>query len=181
MPQFTLYAPDITCDHCIATIERTVQAQDGARFLTGDIEGRRFAIEVDRGATLDAVATALAEAGYPLGNAIELPASATESNASRPATPSYRVTPSDVGAEINYDCPCGCTAGFAFNRGLASQEPESCSCGRTMLVGRDAAERLRPALQGTGEYTFDIQMVTMPWGQPFKAALAIPVEESVAH
>lgn len=180
MPQITLYAPDITCDHCIATIERTVHAQDGARFVTGDIESRRFSIEVDRGATLDALAAALAEAGYPLGDATEVRASAAQGNASRPTAPSYRVTPSDTGAEINYDCPCGCTAGFAFNRALASQEPESCCCGRTMLVGHDAADRLRPALQGTGEYTFDIQMVTMPWGQPIETALAIPAEGS-AH
>jgi copper chaperone len=180
MPQLTLYAPDITCEHCIATIERAVQAQDGARFLTGDIEGRRFSIEVDHGAAIDAVAAALAEAGYPLGDALTAPASAAQADRSRPAAPTYRVKPSDAGAEINYDCPCGCTAGFAFNRALASQEPESCCCGRTMLVGRDAAERLRSAVEGAGEYTFDIQTVTMPWGQPFEAALAIPVDES-AH
>ena len=29
--QVTLYAPDVTCDHCIASIERAVGTVEGAR------------------------------------------------------------------------------------------------------------------------------------------------------
>ena len=75
MPQMTLYAPDITCDHCIATIRETVDSIDGARFLSGDPSSRQFAIEVASGAVLDAVSAALAGVGYPLGDAAA-PASA---------------------------------------------------------------------------------------------------------
>jgi copper chaperone CopZ len=179
--QITLYAPDISCDHCIATIERTVGAHEGARFLSGNIEARRFSIDVEAGVVLDAVAVALAAEGYPLGPADEALEGVTQSAASASAPPVYRVKPSDAGAEINYDCPCGCVAGFAYNRALAAQDPESCCCGRTMLVGREATASLRTALEGTGEYTFDIQTVTMPWGQPVEAALAVPVEPPSEH
>jgi len=176
MLQVTLYAPDISCDHCIATIERVVSSQEGARFVSGDIEGRRFAVELDEGRTLDALAPALAAEGYPLGPAVD--AASEQRAVSDAGAPSYRVTPTDAGAEINYDCPCGCVAGFAFNRAVSAAEPESCCCGRTMLVGRTAEERLRGTLAKAEAYDFDVQMVTMPWGQPMEVALAIPGQPS---
>lgn len=177
MPQLTLYAPDITCDHCIATIESTVQAQAGARFLGGNVEARRFSIEVDRGAVLDALSVALAAEGYPLGDAAGPDArDAGHAEGAGSIAPVYRVTSSDAGAEINYDCPCGCVAGFAFNRATAKQEPESCCCGRTMLAGRNASERLQSPVGDAGDFAFDIQTFTMPWGQPVEAALAIPAQ-----
>jgi hypothetical protein len=43
-----------------------------------------------------------------------------------------------------------------------------------MLVGRAASERLRSYLGTAGSYEFDLQTVTMPWGQPLEAALATP-------
>jgi hypothetical protein len=178
MPQLTLYAPDITCDHCIATIERTVQACADARFIGGNVEGKRFSVEILRGAVLDDLAIALAAEGYPLGDAVESEGQPAPARTNVPGghTPAYRVTPSNAGAEINNDCPCGCVAGFAFNRALAEQEPESCCCGRTMLVGRHAVNRLQAHLHGVGHFAFDVQTVTMPWGQPIEAALAIPAE-----
>lgn len=69
MPQVTLFAPDVTCDHCIATIQKTVATVDGATFIEGDPDSKSFAIEVSEGAVLDRVATALAAEGYPLGPA----------------------------------------------------------------------------------------------------------------
>jgi copper chaperone CopZ len=182
MPQLTLYAPDISCDHCIATIRRTVEAQPGARFLAGDIEQKRFSVEVDGGAALDALALALAEEGYPLGDAgAEAPAHGDHDAgaASGPTHPEYRVTATAAGADVNYDCPCGCTAGFAYDRAMAEQAPESCCCGRTMLVGRHAGERLLESLHGAGDFQpLDIQTVAMPWGQPLEAALATPAVSS---
>lgn len=176
MLQVTLYAPDISCDHCLATIERVVSARDGARFVAGDVEGRRFTVEVDAGDVLDSLAPALAAEGYPLGPAVD---HASEYRAPADAgAPSYRVTPTDAGAEINYDCPCGCVAGFAYNRAVAEAEPESCCCGRTMLVGRAAEERLRRGLPATETYGVDVQTLTMPWGQPLEVALAVPGQAS---
>lgn len=177
MLQVTLFAPDITCEHCIATIERTVSGEADARFLSGSIEGRNFAVEVAGGAVLDRIADALAAEGYPLGPALTLDAATSERGAEG-GPPVYRITPTDVGAEVNYDCPCGCVAGFAFNRAVADAEPESCCCGRTMLVGRAADGRLRAALTDPDAYRFDIQTLTMPWGQPIEAVLAIPAESA---
>jgi copper chaperone CopZ len=180
MPQLTLYAPAIHCDHCIATIRRTVDAQPGARFLDGNWETRSFDIEIDSGAVLDAVAAALSAEEYPLGDAESAAAAIAATGggavAEGPTHPSYRVTRTEAGADLNYECPCGCTAGFAFDRSQAEQAPESCCCGRMMLVGARAAERLRGALDESAHYPVDVQTVTMPWGQPMEAALATPHE-----
>lgn len=176
MPQVTLYAPAIHCEHCIETIKRIVNAQAGGRFLAGDIPGRRFSVEVDRWDRLDAVGTALAAEEYPLGEAADVETPAVTVAAVSGAThPEYRVKRSDAGAEVNYDCPCSCVAGFAFNRAQADQEPESCCCGRTMLVGARAADRLRASLDDPASYyDIDVQTAAMPWGQPFDVALATP-------
>ena len=88
--------------------------------------------------------------------------------------PSYVVTRTDLGADVNYQCPCGCYAGFAFDRSVASQLPESCCCGRTMLVGTGASDRLLAALPDAESYGLDEQPVTMPWGQVLPVALATP-------
>ncbi len=179
MPQLTLYAPAIHCEHCIATIQKAVEAQPGARFVDGDIEGRRFSVDLERGSILDALAEALAAEGYPLGDAesVARPAAAALTLELSGTHPAYRVTPADFGAELNYDCPCGCVAGFAFDRSKADPAPESCCCGRTMLVGARAEERLRAALEASN-YFFDVQTVTMPWGQQLESALATPREPS---
>ena len=80
--QMTLYAPDITCDHCIATIGKAVAGVEGARFIAGDPDAKTFAVEVASGAVLDRVAETLAAEGYPLGDA---PASGTPAPAPAPA------------------------------------------------------------------------------------------------
>lgn len=175
--QITLYAPAITCDHCVSTIQRTVDTTVGARFLAGNADARRFSIEIAGGDVLEAVAMALAAEGYPLGDAAEAEPSAEAHDGGKVTRPAYRVTPTDAGAEINYDCPCGCTAGFALNRATAAQEPESCCCGRTMLAGRDAESRLRGEIGDVEAFGFDRQTLAMPWGQPVEVALATPAAQ----
>ena len=88
--------------------------------------------------------------------------------------PEYITTATSVGADVNYQCPCGCYAGFAFDRSVAEQDPESCCCGRTILVGREATSRLGTFLADPSTYALDEQTVTMPWGQPLPVALATP-------
>jgi copper chaperone CopZ len=173
--QLTLSSPNITCEHCIATIERTVNGLDGARFLHGNDVFQTFAIEVDSGAVLDAVSAALAAEGYPLGEAGAAPA-AEHAPDDASWVPTYRVTRTEAGADVNYACPCSCDAGFALDRAKAAQDPESCCCGRQILVGRDAEARLRAALPSPSDFRFDVQTVEMPWGQPLSVALAVPVE-----
>jgi len=173
--QLTLSSPEITCAHCIATIQKTVDGIDGARFISGDWETRRFAIEVASGSLLDAVTGALEAEGYPLGEADVPAGGAGPVEDAHDWQPLYRVTSTSVGADVNYACPCSCDAGFALDRSKAEQSPEHCCCGRTILVGNDAEERLRSALAEPETYAFDVQTVTMPWGQPVQAALAIPI------
>jgi copper chaperone CopZ len=174
--QVTLYAPDVTCEHCIATIEKAVGTVEGATFVSGDPDGMSFIVEVESGGVLDAIAAATAAEGYPLG---EAPAQHDHSSPDDPNwVPAYRVTATELGADVNYDCPCGCDAGFAFNRSQAEQHAESCCCGRQLLVAPAGAEAaLRGDLEGNG-YRFNLQTVTMPWGQPMEAAIAIPTSGS---
>ena len=173
MTQMTLYSPEITCEHCIATIQQAVDGVDGARFLHGDPDRRLFAVDIGSGAVLDAVTAALGAEGYPLGDAASAPPAA-DSATDAGWKPEYRVTRTDAGADVNYSCPCSCDAGFAFDRSHAEHDSESCCCGRRIMVGVDAEARLRAELDGPGGYEFDVQRVAMPWGQPLEVALATP-------
>lgn len=69
MPQqtVTLIAPNISCDHCLASIEKAVTALPGVRFLAGDAAARQVTLEFDpASAALGSIEQAMAEAGYPV-------------------------------------------------------------------------------------------------------------------
>jgi copper chaperone CopZ len=173
--QVLLSSPEITCEHCIETIRGVVDGSEAARFMAGDPDARTFVLEIGSGAALDRLAVSLAEAGYPLG-AIETSEGDAHPRLTadwRPA--SYRVEKTAVGANVNYDCYCGCDAGFALDRSQADQATESCCCGNHMLVGAGAAERILAKLDDAAQYRVDVQQATMPWGQPVDVALAIPL------
>ncbi|MBN8291859.1 heavy-metal-associated domain-containing protein [Rhodobacter sp. NTK016B] len=59
----TYHIPDMSCGHCKATIETTIQALDPAARIDFDMAARRISVE----STLDAVQiqAALGQAGYP--------------------------------------------------------------------------------------------------------------------
>jgi len=174
--QMLLSSPEITCDHCIATIRRVAEATDGVAFLSGDPDRRTFVVDVDGGAALDRLDAALAAEGYPLGDVGAEPQE-TQSAKSPDWTPTaYRVERTDVGANVNYDCYCGCDAGFALDRSQADQQTESCCCGNHILVGIDAGSRITAKLDDASAYRVDVQTTTMPWGQPIEVAVAIPIE-----
>jgi len=172
--QVMLSSAEITCEHCIETIRKTVEAS-GATFVGGDADARTFVVDVATGAALDELSNALADAGYPLGEV-----GATSGHASGTLTPdwrpaAYRIEKSEVGANVNYDCYCGCDAGFALDRSQVDQATESCCCGNHIFVGPGAASRITSKLEDPGSYRIDAQTVTMPWGQPMDVALAIPL------
>ncbi len=186
MPQMTLYAPDITCDHCIATIKTAATGIEGVRFIAGDPDARSFRLDVPSGAALDALAVALADEGYPLGGpedapsggGMAVPMASMPSNVTmlpmagaKPAfVPTYRPQASPAGADVVYSCPCGSTTEvFHYDRSRTEQAPHAC-CNHQVLIAPDAAARLR-ALDGY--QVIDVQTVTMPWGQPMEAAMAI--------
>lgn len=67
MPEVTLEAPDISCDHCIGSIEKAVTKLAGVRFISGDPEKKAVTIEYDPSqATMDEIAATMEEEGYPL-------------------------------------------------------------------------------------------------------------------
>ncbi len=175
MPQMTLFAPDVTCDHCIATIRQTVEGVEGARFLDGDPDTRSFAVDLAQGAVLDRLSEALAAEGYPLGPAEPLRATGAGSTnvtfeaAPKAFAPQYTVEKSAEGASITYNCPCGSTTEhYTYDRSKAEQDLGSC-CDHHLLVQPGAGERLRALKPG---YDVDVQTIEMPWGQPVEAAFA---------
>lgn len=58
-----LKVPDMSCDHCVATISKTVRALDGEATVKADLGTQTVSIDskVDR----QKIAVALEEAGYP--------------------------------------------------------------------------------------------------------------------
>ncbi len=67
MQKATLEAPDISCDHCIQSIQKAVTKLPGVQFIAGDPEGKRVTVEYDPAAvSLDAIEQAMEEEGYPV-------------------------------------------------------------------------------------------------------------------
>lgn len=67
MEQATLEAPDISCDHCIQSIQKAVEALPGARFVSGDPAAKQVTVEFDPSQTpLSDIEVALEEEGYPV-------------------------------------------------------------------------------------------------------------------
>lgn len=66
MPRAVLEAPDISCDHCIMTIEKAV-TKLGAQFVSGDPETKIVTLEYDPDSvSLEAIEAAMEEEGYPV-------------------------------------------------------------------------------------------------------------------
>jgi copper chaperone len=67
MSEVTFESPEITCDHCIGTIEKAVTKLDGVRFISGDPEMKTVKIEYDPAAVkIEAIQSAMEEEGYPV-------------------------------------------------------------------------------------------------------------------
>jgi copper chaperone len=67
MTKVTLEAPDISCDHCIASIQKAVTTLSGVQFLEGDPGKKQVTLEYDASvAKLEAIESAMAEEGYPV-------------------------------------------------------------------------------------------------------------------
>lgn len=66
METITFNAPDISCGHCVATVEQEVGKVDGVQSVTADADSRDVNVSYDASRTdLSAIASALKEAGYP--------------------------------------------------------------------------------------------------------------------
>ena len=67
MEKATLEAPDISCGHCIMSIEKAVTKLPGVRFVSGDPERKQVVVEYDSSTVeLGAIERAMEEEGYPV-------------------------------------------------------------------------------------------------------------------
>ena len=67
MERTTLEAPDISCEHCIMSIEKAVTKLPGVRFVSGDPERKQVIVEYDSSTVdLGAIERAMEEEGYPV-------------------------------------------------------------------------------------------------------------------
>ena len=65
--QTVLTAPDISCGHCVATINRAVGGRDGVSRVEADEATKQVRVEYDpERVSLAEIQTAMAEEGYPV-------------------------------------------------------------------------------------------------------------------
>jgi mercuric transport protein len=66
MQTITLNAPDISCGHCVATVEKALGQIDGVAAVKADADSKDVNVTWDDEKTdLNAISAALDEAGYP--------------------------------------------------------------------------------------------------------------------
>ena len=63
----TLEAPDISCAHCLQTIQEAVDKLAGVHFVSGDTDTKVVIVEYDAAqADLDLIERAMEDEGYPV-------------------------------------------------------------------------------------------------------------------
>lgn len=63
----TLESPEISCDHCIQTIHKAVEALPGVHFVSGEPERKQVTVEYDPDQTpLDQIEAVMEVEGYPV-------------------------------------------------------------------------------------------------------------------
>lgn len=77
-------------------------------------------------------------------------------------------------SHVNYQCPCGCTAGLMYDREQGSEHLGMCCCGRLLWVGADAEATVRASFAEGRTYQLEHGEVGLPWGESVPAVLAVP-------
>lgn len=63
----SMTAPDISCAHCVATVQETVGALPGVETVTASADTKVVDVRFDAArTTVDQIAAALDDAGYPV-------------------------------------------------------------------------------------------------------------------
>ncbi len=63
----TLTSPDISCGHCVASVQGAVGALDGVQRVAADADTKQVAVNFDPArVSLPQIEAALSEAGYPV-------------------------------------------------------------------------------------------------------------------
>lgn len=57
--------PDISCGHCVATIERELKLVDGVESVKAELDARRVTVQTRDDSVLPVVEATLVEIGYP--------------------------------------------------------------------------------------------------------------------
>ncbi len=71
----TLVAPDISCAHCVSTIEEEIGGLTGVQSVMADLATKHVTVAYDEADISQAqLEAALADAGYPVGHAGQAPA-----------------------------------------------------------------------------------------------------------
>jgi len=65
MESKTFRVPNISCHHCVMTIQRELGALEGVTRMEGDVETKTVTVEWKSPATWDQIAATLAEINYP--------------------------------------------------------------------------------------------------------------------
>ena len=67
LEQITVTAPDISCGHCVATVQQAVGELAGVRTVTANADTQQVAITFDPGqVSVTQIESTLDEAGYPV-------------------------------------------------------------------------------------------------------------------
>lgn len=61
----TLHVPNISCGHCVMTIQRELEEMDGVHGVEGDAEKMQITVSWDVPATLERIKATLEEIHYP--------------------------------------------------------------------------------------------------------------------
>lgn len=61
----TYHVPNISCDHCVGTIERELKSVEGLKSVKAELETKSVTVEVDAEEVLAEVEKLLEEIGYP--------------------------------------------------------------------------------------------------------------------
>ncbi len=61
----TLNVPNISCHHCVNTIQRELGQVKGVAEVHADVQTKQVSVKVDSPATLETVLKTLREIGYP--------------------------------------------------------------------------------------------------------------------
>ncbi len=63
----TLLAPDISCGHCVSTVQEALSKHEGVKLAMANAETKFVDVDFDPSVTtVEQLSTTLAEAGYPV-------------------------------------------------------------------------------------------------------------------
>lgn len=68
MSSKTYNVPNISCGHCVATIERELDAVPGVKAVKADLDSKQVTVLCDDEAVASQVEKVLEEIGYPAAN-----------------------------------------------------------------------------------------------------------------